>query len=70
MKIQKCHITNVEEASKTYPRGNNDALSISKYGSLVLHDAQMVALRAHCAEYAPLVPVGAYCDLSGAWLLI
>ena len=30
---------------KTYTRGNNDAPSISKYGSLVRPDAQIVALR-------------------------
>ena len=30
---------------KTYARGNNDAPSISKYGSLVWPDAQIVALR-------------------------
>ena len=30
---------------KTYARGNNDAPSISKYGSLVRADTQIVALR-------------------------
>ena len=30
---------------KTYARGNNDAPSISKYGSLVRADAQIAALR-------------------------
>ena len=35
---------------KTYARGNNDAPSITKYGSL---DAQIVALRPHCAKGAP-----------------
>ena len=35
---------------KTYARGNHDAPSISKYGSLVRPDAQIVALCAHCAE--------------------
>ena len=30
---------------KTYARGNNDAPSITKYGSLVWLDAQIVALR-------------------------
>ena len=34
---------------KTYARGNNDAPGISKYGSPVRLDAQIVALRAHCA---------------------
>ena len=39
---------------KTYARGNNDAPSITKYGSLVRLDAQIVALRLHCAKGAPL----------------
>ena len=37
---------------KTYARGNNDAPSITKYGSPVRLDAQIVALRAHCAKGA------------------
>ena len=37
---------------KTYARGNNDAPSIAKYGSLVRLDAQIVALRLHCAKGA------------------
>ena len=41
---------------KTYSRGNNDAPSITKYGSPVRLDAQIVALRAHCAEGAPIYP--------------
>ena len=49
VKIQKCHIPNVEKASKPTPRSNNDAPSISKHGSPVLPDAQIVAPRAHCA---------------------
>ena len=39
---------------KTYARGNNDAPSITKYGSLVRLDAQIVALHPHCAKGAPL----------------
>ena len=31
MKIQKCHIPNVEESIKTYARGNNDAPGITEY---------------------------------------
>ena len=38
---------------KTYARCNNDAPSITKYGSPVLLDAQIVALRAHCAKGTP-----------------
>ena len=38
---------------KTYARGNNDAPGISKYGSLVQQDTQIVALRTHCAECTP-----------------
>ena len=38
---------------KTYARGNNDAPSITKYGSPVQLDAQIVALRAHCTKGAP-----------------
>ena len=33
---------------KTYTRGNNDAPSITMYGSPVRLDAQIVALRPHC----------------------
>ena len=33
---------------KTYGRGNNDAPSVTKYGSPVRLDAQIVALRPHC----------------------
>ena len=40
---------------KTHARINNDAPSISKYGSLVRPNAQIVAVRAHCAKCAPLV---------------
>ena len=40
---------------KTYARGNNDAPSITKYGSPVWLDAQIVALRAHCAKGAPFM---------------
>ena len=40
---------------KTYASGNNDAPSITKYGSPVRLDAQIVALRPHCAKGAPLV---------------
>ena len=38
---------------KTYAGGNNDAPGISKYGSLVRPDAQIVALRTRCAKCAP-----------------
>ena len=38
---------------KMYTEGNNDAPSISNYGSLVRPDAQTVALCAHCAKCAP-----------------
>ena len=34
---------------KTYARGNNDAPRITKYVSPVRLDAQIVALRPHCA---------------------
>ena len=40
---------------KTYTTGNNNALSVSKYGSLVRPNAQIVTLRAHCAKCAPFV---------------
>ena len=39
---------------KTYTRGNNDAPSITKYGSPVRLDAQMVALCPHCTKGAPV----------------
>ena len=52
---RKCDITpafsgipkqrGTKSEGKTYARGNNDAPSISKYGSLVQLDAQIVALR-------------------------
>ena len=35
---------------KTYATGNNDAPSIAKYGSPVRLEAQVVALRPHCAR--------------------
>ena len=38
---------------KTYGRGNKDAPSVTKYGSPVRLDAQIVALRPHCAKGAP-----------------
>ena len=38
---------------KTYGRGNNDAPSVTKYGSPVWLDAQIVALHPHCAKGAP-----------------
>ena len=41
---------------KTYGRGNNDAPSVTKYGSPVRLDAQIVALRPHCARTALRVP--------------
>ena len=45
---------------KTYAKGNNDALGITKYGSLVRLDAQIVAPCAHYAKGAPLdTPFGA-----------
>ena len=37
------------------------APGISKYGSLVRSDAQIVALRAHCAKCAPLCKVRLRC---------
>ena len=37
---------------KTYARGSNDAPSITKYGSPVWLDAQIVALRLHCVRTA------------------
>ena len=40
---------------KTYARGNNDALSITKYGIPILLDARIVALRPHCAKGTPSV---------------
>ena len=42
---------------KTYARGNNDAYSITKYGSPVRLDAQIVALCEHCAHTALRVRV-------------
>ena len=41
---------------KTYGRGNNDAPSVTKYGSLVRLDAQIVALCPHCARTALRAP--------------
>ena len=38
---------------KTYTRGNSNAPSISKYGSLVWPNDQIVAPHAHCAKCAP-----------------
>ena len=38
---------------KTYAGGNNDAPSITKHGSPVRIDAQIVALRPHCAKGTP-----------------
>ena len=40
---------------KTYGRGTNDAPSVTKYGSPVQLDAQIVALRPHFAKGAPFV---------------
>ena len=40
---------------KTSAMGNNDVPSISKYGSPVRLDAQIIALRAHCAKGAPIL---------------
>ena len=40
---------------KTYARGNNDAPSITKYGSSLRLNAQIVALRPHCVKGAPNV---------------
>ena len=39
------HLPEKANCAKCYARGNNDAPSISKYGSLVWPDAQIVALR-------------------------
>ena len=41
---------------KTYARGNNDAPSITKYGSPVQLDTQIAALRPHCARTVLWVP--------------
>ena len=41
---------------KTYVRGNNDAPSITKYGSPARLDAQIVALRPQCARTALKAP--------------
>ena len=41
---------------KTYARGNNDAPSVAKYGSLVRLDAQIVALRPQCTCTALRAP--------------
>ena len=41
---------------KTYARGNNDAPSITTYGSPIRLDAQIVALCPHCAHIALRVP--------------
>ena len=38
-----------ERSIKTYARGNNDTPSITKYGSPLRLDAQIVAMRTHCA---------------------
>ena len=38
---------------KAYARGNNDAPSITQYGTPVRLDAQIVALCPHCAKGAP-----------------
>ena len=48
----KCHIPNVEEASKLVVN-NNDAQSITKFGFPVWPDAQIVAL---CTGYCPPRP--------------
>ena len=50
--IQKMPYPQCGRSIKAYARGNNDAPSITKYGSLVQSDAQIVALRAHCAQCA------------------
>ena len=47
--FQKCCIPNVAKASKPTQQGNDDAPMISKHGSPVRPDAQIVAMRAHCA---------------------
>ena len=41
---------------KIYARGNNDAPSITEYGSPVWLDAQIVALRLHCSRTAQRAP--------------
>ena len=41
---------------KTYARGNNDAPSITKYGSPLRLDTQIVALRPHCTRTALRAP--------------
>ena len=48
---------------KTYARGNNDAPSITKYASPVRLDAQLVALRLHCARTALKVPPRNLCEV-------
>ena len=45
-----------ERSIKTYARGNNDTPSITKYGSPVRLDAQIVAVRPHCARTALRAP--------------
>ena len=42
-----------ERSINTYARGNNHAPSITKYGSPIRLDAQIVALRLHCAKGTP-----------------
>ena len=54
MKIQKCRTPKCGRSIKTYTRGNNAAPSITKYGSPVRLDAQIVALCARCAKGDPL----------------
>ena len=49
---------------KTYARGNNDAPSITKYGSPVRLDTQIVGLRPHCARTALRAPPFSNCALS------
>ena len=55
-----------ERSIKSYARANNDAPSITKYGSPVRLDAQIVALCPHCAKGAPMVLVcSSSCGIPG-----
>ena len=50
MKLSENTISPTWKKHKNLPSNNNDAHSITKYGSLVRPGAQIVALRAHCAK--------------------
>ena len=65
MKIQKMPNPPCGRSIKTYARGNNDAPSITKYGSPVRLDAQIVALRLQCARTALRAPPMTVCLCQG-----